>query len=551
MLEPAVTFDALTRNFRWSIPRHFNIGIACADRWAREDPDRTAIIRYESDRKLTPITYGTLKNDSDRMAHALRARGIGRGDRVAILLPQSAEAIVAHLASYKLGAIAVPLAALFGSEALLHRLRISGAKAILTDAIGIAKLAEIRDGLPDLETLLSTDGPDGVVEGLRNAIGSFDEPFATETTTPEEPALMIFTSGTTGPPKGALHGHRVLLGHLPGVAYSHELLPQPGDRMWTPSDWAWAGGLFNVLLPALYFGVPVVFGPFRPFDPAEAFELMAVAGVRNVFLAPTAIKMLRNVRNPREHYDLDLRTIGSAGESLGREAYEWSRTALGLTVNEFYGQTECNYVLGSSAALGISRAGAIGKPIPGHRVAIIDETGDELPSGAQGQIAVSRPDPAMFLEYWQQPEATAAKFIGEWMTTGDQGIKDDDGYFRFVGRDDDVITSSGYRIGPGEIEDCLIGHPAVALAAVVGKPDPLRTEIVKAFIVLRPGFAPSESLADDIRNFVRTRLSAAEYPREMAFVGEIPLTTTGKVIRRIFREQVAKEAGNSADAEAG
>jgi acetyl-CoA synthetase len=545
MLEPATSFDALTRDFRWSIPRQFNIGATCADRWAIDEPDRTALIRYAADGSLTPIAFGTLKTGSDRLAHALRARGIGRGDRIAILLPQSTETVLAHLAAYKLGAVAVPLAALFGSDALLHRLGISGAKALITDAAGIGKVCQIRDKLPELEIILSTDGPEGAVEGFREATEPFDAPFTCEITAPDDPALMIFTSGTTGPPKGALHGHRVLIGHLPGVAYSHELLPQPGDRMWTPSDWAWAGGLFNVLLPALYFGVPVVFGPFRPFDPEETLALMATAGVRNAFLAPTAVKMLRRVRNPRQRYDLDLRTLGSAGESLGREAYEWSRTTLGITINEFYGQTECNYVLGSCAALDVTRAGTIGKPVPGHQVAIVDESGNEVPTGTQGQIAIRRPDPAMFLEYWQQPEATAAKFIGDWMTTGDQGIMDDDGYFRFVGRDDDVITSAGHRIGPGEIEDCLIGHPAVALAAVVGKPDPLRTEIVKAFIVLQPGFPPSTELADDIKQFVRTRLSAAEYPRELSFVDEIPLTTTGKVIRRLFRDQVMTEAGTT------
>lgn len=292
-------------------------------------------------------------------------------------------------------------------------MRISGAKAILTDGAGLAKLAVIAEAMPDLETVLCTDGPNGSAEGFWQAMETAGRDFTCEDTSPDDPALMIFTSGTTGPPKGALHGHRVLLGHLPGVAYSHEFLPQSGDRMWTPSDWVWAGGLLNALLPALYFGVPVVFGPFRPFDPEAAFTLMADAAVKNAFLPPTAIKMLRNVAKPRERFDLKLRTIGSAGESLGREPFEWARIALGITVNEFYGQTECNYVLGSCAALGVSRAGAIGKPVPGHHVAIIDEAGNELSPGTLGQIAVRRPDPVMFLEYWQRPEATAEKFIGD------------------------------------------------------------------------------------------------------------------------------------------
>jgi acetyl-CoA synthetase len=242
---------------------------------------------------------------------------------------------------------------------------------------------------------------------------------------------------------------------------------------------------------------------------------------------------------PRAH---NLRTVSSAGESLGRETYEWARAALGLTVNEFYGQTECNYVLGSSAALGVSRAGAIGKAIPGHDVAILGPDGAPLPPGETGELAIRRGDPSMFLGYWQDEAATRAKFVGDWMLTGDLGRGDADGYVAFLGRNDDIITSSGYRIGPSEIEDCLATHPAVALAAAVGKPDPVRTEIVKAFVKLKPGFAASDALADDIRRHVRDRLSAAEYPREIAFVDEIPLTTSGKVIRRVFREAVKAEA---------
>jgi acetyl-CoA synthetase len=541
MLVPATSYPEIIRDFRWSIPSRFNIGVACADSWARAEPDRIALMRYETGGKIETISYEVLRAESNRLAGALRARGIERGDRVAILLPQSLETVLGHLAAYKLGAIAVPLAALFGADALSYRLRMSGAKAILTNAAGVGKLTEISGDLPELEIVASSDGPDGGAEGFWQMLEPFDKDFMAEDTSPDDPALMIFTSGTTGPPKGALHAHRVLLGHLPGIAFSHEFMPRPGDRMWTPSDWAWAGGLLNALLPSLYFGVPVVFGPFQRFDAEGALTLMAGAGVRNAFLPPTAIRMLRGVTNPIEQYGLKLRTIGAAGESLGGDTYEWSKSALGITVNEFYGQTECNCVLGSCAAIGVSRAGATGMPVPGHRVAIIDDEGRELPTETLGQIAVKRPDPVMFLEYWRQPEATAEKFVGDWMITGDQGIMDKEGYFRFVGRDDDVIISAGYRIGPTEIEDCLTGHPAVALSAAIGKPDPLRTEIVKAFIQLRPGYVASETLAEDIKHFVRTRLSAAEYPRELAFVDEIPLTTTGKVIRRIFREQIMEE----------
>jgi acetyl-CoA synthetase len=545
MLDRSLRYESVYRGFRWSIPAEFNIAAACCDRWAEAEPERTALIGYAPGAPPSPVSYGELKRQSDRLGQALRHRGVARGDRVAILLPQSTETVVAHFAAYKLAAIAVPLAVLFGPDALRYRLQTSGAKAIVTDAAGAAKLADIRAELPELATVLCSAGPCGFGEGLYEAMAPFAAAFASERTLADDPALMIFTSGTTGQPKGALHGHRVLLGHLPGMSFTHAPFPEAGARVWTPSDWAWAGGLLNALLPSLYHGVPVVFGPFKPFEPEAAFALMAEADVRNAFLPPTALRMMRSVARPRQRFDLRLRSIGSAGESLGREAYDWARTALGVTANEFYGQTECNYVIGSAEAVGVSRAGAIGKPIPGHRVAVIDASGREVPAETLGEIAVRRPDPVMFLGYWNQPDATAAKFLGDWMVTGDQGIRDRDGFIRFVGRDDDLITSAGYRIGPGEIEDCLIGHPAVALAAVVGKPDPLRTEIVKAFVVLRPGHAASEALAADIKRFVRHRLSAAEYPREVAFVDAIPLTTTGKVIRRMFRERVVAEVGNS------
>jgi acetyl-CoA synthetase len=315
----------------------------------------------------------------------------------------------------------------------------------------------------------------------------------------------------------------------------HEFFPQPGDLAWTPADWAWAGGLLNILLPSLHVGVPVVAGRFEKFDPDAAYALMAEMGVANAFIPPTALKMLRAVPSPKGRFDLKLRTVGSGGESLGAETFAWAREALGLTVNEFYGQTECNLVVASCAAIGVSKPGFMGKPVPGHDVAVIRDDGTPCEPMEQGQIAVRRPDPVMFLEYWGRPDATAAKFIGDWMTTGDQGLRDADGYLHFVGRDDDVITSAGYRIGPGEIEDCLLKHPAVALAAAVGKPDPVRTEIVKAFIVLKPGFTRSDALDAEIRQFVRGRLSAHEYPREIAFIDEMPMTTTGKVIRRLLR----------------
>ncbi len=530
-------FDALASAFRWEVPEGFNIADMCCERWAARAPDRPAILDA-SGGGLVTTTYGALKARSDALAAALAARGLRRGDRVAILLPQCEQTVSAHLAAYKLGCVALPLAALFGVDALEHRLRDAGARALVTDAAGLAKARALRAGLPELELLVSVDGAQGEALGFDALIAGASLADLPEWRPgAEDPALMIYTSGTTGPAKGALHAHRVLAGHVPGVQLPHDFFPQPGDLMWTPADWAWAGGLLNALLPALMFGVPVVAHRAPRFEAEQAFALMERMQIRNAFIPPTALRMLRAVERPAQRYRLSLRTLASGGESLGAETWRWGREALGLSINEFYGQTECNLVLGSCAALGVSRPGAIGKPIPGHRAGVIRPDGSLCEPGEQGQIAIARPDPVMFLEYWRQPEATARKFIGDWMTTGDQGHMDADGYVFFVGRDDDVITSSGYRIGPGEVEDCLLRHPAVSLAAAVGKPDPLRTEIVRAFVVLREGFSPSDTLAAEIQDFVRTRLSAHEYPRQVDFVDELPMTTTGKIIRRLLRER--------------
>ena len=535
MLQHDTDYARLARKFRWRIPSRLNIGVDACDAWAARQPDRIAIFDVQPDGSIAAVSYGALRDASNRLANALAQRGISRGDRVAILLPQGQHVPVAHVASYKLGAIALPLAGLFGVDALAFRLKDAGASALVTNAAGMAKIAGLRAGLPGLKTLLCLDGAVGGAEDYASALAAASNNFTPLDTSCDDPARMIYTSGTTGPPKGALHAHRVLLGHIPGVQYTHEFMPQPGDRLWTPADWAWAGGLLNVLLPGLYLGVPVVARAFEKFDPAAAFALMRDLEVRNAFIPPTALRLMRAIDNPRQNCGFNLRTLASAGESLGAATLAWGREVLGLTINEFYGQTECNYVLGSCAAIGVSKPGSIGPAVPGHAVGVIDAAGLPCLPGEPGQIAVRRPDPAMFLAYWNQPEASAQKFIGDWMTTGDQGFCDAAGYVTFTGRDDDVITSSGYRIGPGEIEDCLIGHQAVAIAAVIGKPDALRTEIVKAFVVLRPDFEPSATLAAAIQNHVRTRLSAHEYPREIEFVAELPLTTTGKVIRRLLR----------------
>lgn len=542
-LPAGASYEDLIRDFTWEIPSRFNMGEVVSDAWAAEHPDRICLQHFSPDGHHLALSYGALSGRSASLANAFVALGLKPGDRVALLLPQSFETVIAHAAIYKMAGIALPLALLFGAEALEYRLRASGAAAIVTNAFGLSRLANIARNLPDLRHVIVTgERPRGEEELWFDDLISAHPPLSEVAETgPDDPALMIFTSGTTGPPKAALHGHRVLAGHIPGFQLGHEFAPQEGDRIWTPSDWAWAGGLLNVLMPALMLGIPVVSSPAQKFDADMAFRIMAEMDVRNAFIPPTALRLMKSVERPLEKYDLKLRTITSAGEALGRETYDWAKSALGLTVNELFGQTECNFVLGSAANLGVSRGGAIGRAVPGHHVAIVDEKGIELPPGKVGQIAIRRPDPVMFLGYWNDEAATKAKFVGDWLMTGDLGRRDKDGYVEFIGRDDDVITSSGYRIGPSEIEDCLTGHPAVRLAAAVGKPDPVRTEIVKAYVVVAPGYSPSDELAAEIREWVKTRLSMHEYPREIAFVDEIPLTTTGKVIRRLLREKAGAE----------
>jgi acetyl-CoA synthetase len=537
VLRPAPDYAGLVAGFAWDIPERFNIGVDVCDRWAAREPGRVAIQEVVGSR-VSEITFGDLRDRSDRLAAGLRARGVGLGERIGVLLPQSAAVVIAHAAAYKLGAIALPLAGLFGPDALRYRLTDAGARVLITDAAGLAKIDALRADLPDLALVVCVDGARGQALGYDALLAEAPEGFVPVETRADDPALMIYTSGTTGLAKGALHAHRVLLGHLPGFCMMHDFPPKSGDRMWTPSDWAWAGGLLNATLPSLHFGLPVVACPSFRFEPEAAFRLIAERAVTLAFLPPTALRMLRGVADPRGRFDLTrLRNIASAGEALGPETFDWARRELGLTIGEAYGQTECNLVLAACRSAGVARSGSTGRPVPGHRVAILRPDGSETADDEPGEIAIARPDPVMFLRYWNQPEATAKKFSGDWMLTGDTARRDADGYVHFVGREDDLITSAAYRIGPTEIEDCLGAHPAVALAAAVGKPDPLRTEIVKAFVVLRAGFTASDALAAEIQAFVRTRLSAHEYPREIAFRDSLPMTTTGKIIRRQLRDE--------------
>ncbi|MDR5654561.1 AMP-binding protein [Ruixingdingia sedimenti] len=550
MIEAKASYAEIRRSFAWRIPEDYNIGVDVCDKWADRDPDRLAIIEVDPQNRGRNHTFLDLKRRSNQLANALQSLGIGRrgpvGDRVGVLLPQGFETAVAHVAVFKMGCVSIPLFTLFGAEALLHRLGDSGAKAVITNAEGAAKLAQIRDRLPDLETVLCIDGAGHGAVSFRDLCDGQGRDYTPVPTRAEDPAILIYTSGTTGNPKGALHAHRVLPGHLPGVEISHNFLPHPDDRFWTPADWAWIGGLLDVLMPALHHGIPVVACRLPKFRAETAFELMKAHRVRNVFLPPTALKMMRQVPDAAG-YGLKLRSVASGGETLGKELIAWGQEVFGTTINEFYGQTECNMVVSCCSALEPPLPGSMGRAVPGHVVEVVDPcTGAVRPSGSEGAIAVRAPDPVMFLGYWNNPEATERKFVdgpdGRWLLTGDQGTRDDDGRLHFLGRDDDVIGSAGYRIGPAEIEDCLLTHEAVQLAGVVGKPDDLRGCVVAAYVVLRQGFSPSDALAGQIADHVKSRLAAYEYPRVVRFVEEMPMTTTGKIIRAELRRMAEAEA---------
>jgi acetyl-CoA synthetase len=533
-------YRALYESFRWHVPREFNIAEVCGRRWSQET-SRIALHYEDESGTRASFTFAAMQSDANRLSHVLRRLGVERGDRVAIVLPQRPETPVAHLAIYQLGAVAMPLSMLFGPDALEYRLQNSESKVAIVDAAALPSMRQVREHCPALRHLIVVGG-EGESDAWSALLSKEPETFVPVATLASHPALLIYTSGTTGPPKGALMPHSALIGNLPGFVASQNWFPQNGDVFWSPADWAWTGGLMDALLPTLYFGFPIV-GYRGRFTPERAFELMERYKVTNTFLFPTALKMMmKSVADPQTWYRLKLRSIMSAGEAVGAAVFGWCREALGITVNEMFGQTEMNYIVGNSHRRWPARPGSMGRPYPGHQVAVIDSDGKVLPAGETGEVAVNRfdihgdPDPVFFLEYWRNPAATKNKFSGDWCRTGDLASSDRDGYLWYQGRADDVFKAAGYRIGPSEIENCLVKHPAVANAAVVPKPDAERGAVVKAFVVLAAGYEASPLLVEELQRHVRGQLAPYEYPKDIEFIAELPMTTTGKVQRRVLRE---------------
>ncbi len=570
-------YAALHAQFGWKVERHFNMAQACCGRWAsaRDAPRRVALREHRPGQPPRSYTFAQLQQGANRLSQVLKGLGVQPGDRVAMVMPQRFETAVAYIAVLQMGAVAMPLSMLFGPEALSFRIQDSDTRVVICEAAALSAVAAARADCPGLQTVIGVglndlDGPEDAPAAVTSswdvdwvqALAAALPRFKPQRTLADDPAVLIYTSGTTGNPKGALIPHRALIGNLTGFICSQNWFGfDPFDArktskavFWSPADWAWTGGLMDALLPSLYFGRTIVAFQGR-FGPEVAFEILAEHQVTHTFLFPTALKaMMKAVPHPRAHYRLHLQALMSAGEAVGDAVFAYCQQELDVTVNEMFGQTEINYVVGNCARLWPARANSMGRGYPGHRVAVIDEVGHECPPGTPGEVAVNRldvhghPDPVFFLGYWRNENATQAKYTGDWCRTGDMAVADADGYLWYQGRTDDMFKAAGYRIGPGEIENCLLKHLAVANAAVVPKPDRERGALVKAYVVLSPDYQAKRSQAENLAAFdsalhkalqqhVKGLLAPYEYPKEIEFIDALPMTTTGKVQRRILRLQ--------------
>ncbi|AZP14662.1 AMP-binding protein [Undibacterium parvum] len=538
-------YQQLYQEFHWHIPQHFNIARVCSQSWAEDAQhgQRTAVYFENSDGHTETLSYASLQAQANQLAQLLQSQGLQRGDVIACILPQRPETAITLIACLQLGAIVMPLSFLFGPEALEYRLQHSAAKALIVDASGIDAFLQIRANCPAVTTLITLDCQAEQALNWHVALTNMPDVFQMAETLASDPAILIYTSGTTGAPKGALLPHAALIGNLPGFVASQNWFPQEQDVFWSPADWAWTGGLMDALLPTLYFGKPIV-GYQGRFSAETAYYLMEKYQVTNTFLFPTALKlMMKACASPLQQYRLHLRAIMCAGEAVGDAVFNWCISALQIIPNEMFGQTEMNYIVGNSHLHWPAKPGSMGRAYPGHRVALIDEAGKEVADHEIAEVAVHRydihgqPDPIFFLGYWNNVEATSDKFSGDWCRSGDLALRDADGYLWYQGRADDMFKAAGYRIGPAEIENCLLKHPAVLNVAVVPKPDQERGNLVKAYIVLSHGHLASAALIEELQSYVRGKLAPYEYPKEIEFIDQLPMTASGKIQRRILRLQ--------------
>ncbi|MBW2409681.1 MAG: AMP-binding protein [Deltaproteobacteria bacterium] len=540
--KPWESWDHLRANFSWEIPEDMNAAFYVCDVYA-DDQDRVAIFHEDYTGEKGRITFSELKNATNQLANYFVQKGLNRGDRVAICLAQRPQTLISHLAVWKAGCISLPLTVLFGPDALRYRLQNADARIAIVEKAVLNTVRSLRDELAHLETVIVVGDTELEVNevGFEDAVAQMPPEFEPVLMHPDDPMLLTYTGGTTGDPKGVVQRHCFVFhvaGHF-GALGNAEI--RSDDVFWNPADYAWIAPLFDLAFPALFYGRPVLtYLSGGKFDPEKAFKLIEDYKLTVAYIPPTGLRMMRRVENAGRRFDLSsLRVLVSGGESLGKAVPEWAVKTFNpeTVVHEIYGQSE-GTLLTMNCQRYFDYKYNIGKAVPGLELAVLDDSGHPVPAGKVGELAVKATDgnPIVLKQYWKKPRETEEKFLGGWMLTGDLVIKDEEDYFTFISRKDDVIISSGYRIGPVEVEDTIIKHEAVVEAGVIGVPDEMRGEIVKAFIALRPGYEPSEALKKELQDFVKQRLAKHEYPREIEFISEIPKTTTGKIRRKDLRE---------------
>lgn len=539
---PPDAYRRLCDSFRWQVPARFNIGAAMTDTHAAATPNVVALWAEQADGNLRGYTYEELRLWSNRVANALAGLGLRRGDTVGVLLGQSVQTAVVHTAISKAGMIALPLFTAFGEEAIAYRLEHAEARALFTSREWLPKALGAEARAPDFGPIVTVDGAAEGLPNIDDLTARASDRFTAVDTAADDPAFIIYTSGTTGQPKGALHAHRSLIGHEPGIRFLHPGIG-PSNILWSPQDWAWIAGLVNVLLSGLHLGIPILALHQRKFDPEKTWDALERHRITRPIVPPPALRLMRDLPVPQGGWPHRIRTFATGGETIDAALHDWARGAFGTPLHEVFGQTECNLVLATNSHVMDVRPGQVGRPVPGHRVALLDDDNRQLPWGSTGRLAIRGGDPVMLLRYWKNPDATAAKYADGWLLTGDIAATSADGHFRFVGRDDEVIKTSGYRVGPSEIEDCLGKHPAVRLAAAIGVPDPQRGQAIKAFVTLREGHTGSDALAAELQDFVRRNLAVHLFPRAVEFLDALPTTITGKVRRKDLRDREAAKAG--------
>ncbi len=522
-------YDELRASHRWEVPGRYNIAADVCDKHARENP---AMVWESFDGSYRELDWGELQDLANQAAHTLAAHGVRPGDRVAVVLTPTPETAAIFFGVWKLGAILLSMSVLYGDDGIRHRLSDSGAKLLVTDEANAGRFR--HPGTPELLVL----GRDTLAAAPTGFVGC--------DSAADDPAQLYYTSGTTGPAKGIVHAHRYILAHEEFV-YSHEV--EDGERFHGMGEWAWAAGIAPLLGPWRLGAVQCVYQREGGFDPHKQLDFLSRHEVTNVFTTPTAMRAMMAIGDAGTRYPQRFRRVCSAGEPLNPEAIRWFRDQYGVTVLDYYGLTESYPLVGNYPFMEV-REGSMGRPMPGWNVQILDEDEQPVRPGERGEICLrARSNPHYPLGYWNDPEASEEIFGGEWFHSKDAAVRDEDGYVWYEGRADDVIISAGYRIGPFEVESTCLEHPAVREAAVVASPEELRGNVVKAFIVLAADVQPSEELADEIKAFVRGRLSAYAYPRHVEFVADLPKTLTGKIRRIELRQLEAERAARARAAE--